>query len=157
MRKLEKILIIQKWHSGLRCKVNISAQWLCTINSGVHNHHVEAWQEYKHGPGANCVPHLFMICDPLLIWMSNSWLRQISPHCARQRCIQTRPTTCQSLISSQNCNIRDVSLWLPRQGPIQFQFSQQIESLWVFVDADTDSDWSYLLDTVFFMRSPQQL
>lgn len=75
-----------------------------------------------------------MICDPLLIWMANSWLRQISPHCARQRGIQTRPTTCQGLISSQNCNTRDVSLWLPRQGPIQFQSSQQIESLWVFVE-----------------------
>lgn len=121
------------------------------MNSGVHNHHDDACQEYVCGPRANCAPHLFMICDPLLIWLANSWLRQISPCWARQRCSQSRPTTCQSLISSQNCNIRDVSLWLQRQGPIQFRLSQQIESLWLFVHADTDSDSSYLSITVFFM------
>lgn len=115
------------------------------------NHHDEAYQEYVRGPRANCAPHLFMICDPLRIWLANSWLRQISPRWARQRCSQSRPTTRQSLISSQNCNIRDVSLWLPRQGPIQFWFSQQIESLWLFVHADADSDRSYLSVTVFFM------
>lgn len=57
-----------------------------------------------------------MICDPFLIWSANSCLRQINPHWARQRCIQAS----QSLISSQDCNIRDASLWLLRQGPIQF-------------------------------------
>lgn len=80
------------------------------------------------GPGNKCAPYLFMICDPFLIWSANSWLRQINPGQARQRRFQTSPTTCQSLISSQDCNIRDVSLWLLREGPIQLWFCRLIES-----------------------------
>lgn len=58
-----------------------------TMNSRVHNH-----DEALSCTWAKCSPHLFMICDPFLIWSANSWLRQIKPQWARQRCVQTGPT-----------------------------------------------------------------
>lgn len=56
--------------------------------------------------------------------VANSCLGPMGVCRARQRCIRSSPPTCQSLISSQDCNIRDASQWLPRLEPVQLPLSR---------------------------------